>query len=181
MPGLSNMTKWKVSPGYGKVSTVVRTRLRLPWSLSGPTQRTGEKMGTKRSVLVDGRGVPLSVVVSGANTHDSRLLSPALEAKRIEMPDNGKNNLCLDAGYTGMQADVVLHQLVPHIRPRCEEKRSGRGRKKPRRWVVERIFSWLNQYRKIKTGYEKLDVSHVGLLSLCCAMIVWRQVIVIYG
>jgi len=99
----------------------------------------------------------------------------------IEMPGKGKNNLCLNAGYTGMQADVVLHRLIPHIRPRCEEKRSGRGRKKPRRWVVERIFSWINQYRKIKTRYEKLDVSHVGLLSLCCSMIVWRQVIVIYG
>jgi putative transposase len=137
-------------------------------------------MGTKRSVLVDGRGVPLSAVVSGANTHDTRLLTPTLEAIRIEMPGKG-NNLCLDAGYVGMQAVVTAHKLIPHIRPRSEEKRIGRGRKKPRRWVVERIFSWLNQYRKINRRYEKLDVSHMGLLSLCCACIVWRQVIVIYG
>ena len=180
MPVLSNMTKWKALPGYGKVSTVVQTRLHLHRSRSGQTRRTGEKMGTKRSVLVDGRGVPLSAVVSGANTHDTRLLTPTLEAIRIEMPGNG-NNLCLDAGYVGMQTVVAAHRLIPHIRPRSEEKRNGRGRKKPRRWVVERIFSWLNQYRKINRRYEKLDVSHMGLLSLCCACIVWRQVIVIYG
>jgi len=180
MPGWLNMMKWKALPGCGKVSTAVQTRLRLHRSLSGRTQRTGEKMGTKRSVLVDGRGVPLSAVVSGANTHDTRLLTPTLKARRIEMKGNG-NNLCLDAGYVGMKAEVTAQRLIPHIRPRSEEKRNGRGRKKPRRWVVERIFSWLNQYRKIGHRYEKLHVSHMGLLSLCCACIVWRQVIVIYG
>jgi len=137
-------------------------------------------MGTKRSVLTDGRGVPLSVVVSGANTHDIRLLGPTLDQVQTEVP-KVRQNLCLDAGYVGRQQEVIEHDMTPHIRPRKDEKRGGRGRKKPRRWVVERVFSWLNQFRKIKTRYEKLTVTHMGLLSLCCAMIVWRQVIIIYG
>ena len=146
----------------------------------GVTRQTGEKMGTKRSVLVDGRGVPLSAVVSGANIHDSRLLVSTLKAIRKKSREKD-NNLCLDAGYVGKEDDVRANRMKPHIRPRSEEKQRGRGRRKARRWVVERVFSWLNQFRKIRIRYEKLDVSHMGLLSLCCAMIAWRQVITIYG
>ena len=174
------MMNWRESPGSGKALTEARTRLRWRRSLSGQTRRTGEKMGTKRSVLVDARGVPLSVVVSGANTHDSRLLGATLDQTRRKSSCK-RNNLCLDAGYVGKADEVIKHGLVPHIRPRSEEQKHGRGKKKARRWVVERVFSWLNQFRKLKTRYEKLDVSHQGLLALCCGMIVWRQVMVIYG
>ncbi|MBD5153240.1 MAG: transposase, partial [Oscillibacter sp.] len=38
-----------------------------------------EKMGTKRSVLTDEKGLPLSVVLSGANTHDIKLLEATLD------------------------------------------------------------------------------------------------------
>lgn len=36
-------------------------------------------MGTKRSVLVDEKGLPLAVVLSGANTHDVKLLEETLD------------------------------------------------------------------------------------------------------
>jgi hypothetical protein len=41
-----------------------------------PTDRG--KKGRKRSLLVDGRGIPLSIVVSGANVNDSKLLDRTL-------------------------------------------------------------------------------------------------------
>jgi putative transposase len=43
------------------------------------TQRIGEKMGTKRSVLTEGHGLPIAVIVSGANTHDVKLLTKTLD------------------------------------------------------------------------------------------------------
>jgi transposase len=119
--------------------------------------------------------------VSGANTHDSRLLAPTIDAAVYVAPKGEVANLCLDAGYTGKSKDVEDRGMKPHIRPRGEEKKGARGNKKPRRWVVERVFSRLNQFRKIKIRYEKLDVSHKGLLALCCAAIAFRQVISIYG
>ncbi|MGA7833522.1 MAG: transposase [Terracidiphilus sp.] len=45
---------------------------------ANPTDRG--KSGHKRIVLVDARGVPLSIIVSGANTHDVKLLAKTLEA-----------------------------------------------------------------------------------------------------
>ena len=50
-----------------------------PWSAWGRTPRIGEKNGRKRSLLVDGRGVPLSLVASGANVHDVKLLAATLD------------------------------------------------------------------------------------------------------
>ncbi len=60
-------------------------------------------MGTKRSILTDEKGLPLAVVLSGANTHDVKLLAETLDSVivlRPEPSDQVPQNLCLDAGYT---------------------------------------------------------------------------------
>src|SRR6188768_3800033 len=64
-----------------------------------PTDRA--KLGTKRSLLTDGRGVPLGLEVSGANTHDKRLVQATLESIPIECPSGWLYlpQLCLDKGY----------------------------------------------------------------------------------
>jgi len=65
-----------------------------------PTDRG--KKGTKRHILVDGRGVPLSVVVTGANRHDASQLKAVLENKIAEpIMEAEPENLCADAGYAG--------------------------------------------------------------------------------
>lgn len=153
-----------------------------------PTQRTGEKNGRKRSLLVDARGVPLSIVVSGANTHDVKLLSRTLEAVVCERPKPRKwkpQHLCADAGYKGKPAkDTVLAKNYrPHIKQRKEEiadKKRKPGHK-ARRWVVERTHSWLNRFRKLLVSFEKTEESYVALLSLAAAMVCWRKTIAIHG
>ena len=46
---------------------------------SDPTPRTGPRQAASGGVLVDGSGGPLSVVVAGANVHDTKLLRQTLE------------------------------------------------------------------------------------------------------
>ena len=61
-------------------------------------------MGTKRSALTDENELPLSVVISGANTHDIKLLGKTLDHIVVPRPkpdEKHPQNLCLDAGYTG--------------------------------------------------------------------------------
>jgi len=82
------------------------------------------KNGRKRSLLVDGIGVPLSLVVSGANTHDVKLLEATLDQVVMEMPGRaGQCNLCADAGYKGAPASNAGVELdyKPHIKQRREE------------------------------------------------------------
>ena len=66
-----------------------------------PTDRS--KTGTKRSLLVNEQGLPLGIVISGANTPDGKLLGPTLLAVPIERPDPEATpqHLCLDKAYSG--------------------------------------------------------------------------------
>jgi transposase len=44
------------------------------------------------------------------------------------------------------------------------------------RWVVERTFAWLNQFRRLPVRYEKRADIHEAFLFLGCALICWRFV-----
>lgn len=105
-----------------------------------PTDR--EKMGTKRSVLTDENGLPLSVVFSGANTHDIKLLESTLDGivtSRPSVCEEHPQNLCLDVGYTGSTQSVETYQYTAQIRPRGEERKEIERNPdfRARRWVVE--------------------------------------------
>ena len=102
---------------------MVKAPLALESVGKNPTDRG--KMGTKRSVLTDKNGLPLAVVLSGANTHDVKLLEDTLDhivMLRPEPDQEHPQNLCLDAGYTGSAEKVESRGYIPHIRPRGEEK-----------------------------------------------------------
>ena len=48
------------------------TKAPLGGGKTGPNPTDRGKAGTKRSVLTDGRGLPLSLVTAGANRHDKK-------------------------------------------------------------------------------------------------------------
>ena len=180
--------RWRVSLGLGSASTGRWSK--RPWrkKRSVRIQRIGGKKGSKRSLLVDASGIPLSIVASGAQVHDVKLLEPTLDQIVIKRPPVKKplrENLCADKGYAGKPAKKAIEKrhYVPHVRQRGEEIEAKRRnpRARARRWVVERTHSWLNRYRKLLVRFDKTALSFEGLLELACALIVFRQVIFIYG
>lgn len=74
-------------------------------------------------MLVDERGIPLSIVVTGANRHDVSHLEAVLDAIVIERPQEGEQHLCADKGYHGDPARKAIEtrDYVPHVRQRGEE------------------------------------------------------------
>ena len=142
-------------------------------------------MGTKRSVLTDEKGLPLAVVLSGANTHDIKLLEETLDhivVLRPEPNEEHPQNLCLDAGYTGSTEAVKQRKYIPHIRPRGEEKKELERNPnfRARRWVVEVTHSFFNRFRKLLVRYEKKAANYMALLQFACALIVWRKLIPVH-
>lgn len=142
-------------------------------------------MGTKRSILTDQKGLPLSVVLSGANTHDIKLLEETLDHIVIFRPDPSKDhqqNLCLDAGYTGGGDTVSARKYTAHIRPRGEEKKEIENNPsfKARRWIVEVTHSFFNRFRKLLVRYEKKAANYLALIQFACAIIVWRKIIPVH-
>ncbi len=138
-------------------------------------------------MLTDGNGIPLSLVVAGANRHDSKLLAVTLDSIVVERPasDEVNQHLCADAGYKGKPCTKAARErgYRAHIKQRREEAAEIRAipGAKARRWVVERTHSWLNRWRKLLVSFEKSAASYIGLLSLAAALICWRQTLSIYG
>ena len=93
---------------------------------------------------MDGRGVPLSLVVTGANVHDCKRLDDVLSAivvKRKNPPHRRSKHLCADAGYRGVAhlRTIEDHGYIPHVvgrRTEADAKRRDPSRR-VRRWVVE--------------------------------------------
>jgi putative transposase len=109
---------------------------------ANPTDRG--KKGVKRSLLTDGAGIPLAVVVDGANRHDMKLLAATLDGIVIARPEptaEAPQHLCLDAGYDYevTRQEAAARGYTPHIRPQREERTLTRHVPgyQARRWVVE--------------------------------------------
>lgn len=137
---------------------------------------------------MDARGVPLSLVASGANVHDSKLLESTLKRIVVPRPKTRRKPteaLCLDAGYVGHPVLVISrkqkYQLNLKSRRQEANDKINNPEHKARRWVVERTHSWLNRFRKLLVSFEKTEASYLALLSLAAAMICWRQTTSIYG
>ena len=131
-------------------------------------------------MLTDGNGGPLAVVVAPANQPDAQLLEATIEAVVVERPapDELEQHLCLDKGYDNptSRETVDAFAYVPHIRTirdECHPRRAGR--RKPRRWVVERTFAWLRKCRAILVRYNKKALNYLGLLQLACALLWYRR------
>ena len=119
-----------------------------------PTDRG--KPGTKRSILVDASGGPLSIVVAGANVHDAKLL----EATLVYSPDLGRHQ-----SRCGELSDLVNGQ---------ESKSNPTDRGKPGTsasvcWPIRDMTTPLRGHETVarygyqphirRIGEEKLDVS----------------------
>ena len=132
-------------------------------------------------LLVDARGVPLSLIVTAANNHDITQLVPTLDAIVVPRPDvapRARQHLCADAGFGGAPArqQMLERDYTPHVRPRGKERTQRAQGKRPRRWVVEVAHSWFTRFRKLLVRYEKLHRSYLALTMLAAAIICFRRV-----
>lgn len=149
---------------------------------TGPNPTDRGKRGTKRSLLTDGAGVPVGLVIAGANRVDFKLMEETIVsipiARSVESSAQALENLCLDAGYDYDEvrrlADVfgyTLHIVPRHMEARELKREAG---KKARRWVVERGHSWFNRFRALLIRWEKKAENYLGELHLACAFITFR-------
>ena len=141
-----------------------------------PTDRA--KCGTKRSVLTDRRGVPLGIIVTGANRPDMKFVEDTINSMPVPRPEPTAaepQNLCLDKGYAYPEVRTLVEEYgyTAHIPMKGEDvtKRKRTPGYRARRWVVERTHSWMNRFRSLLIRWEKNLENYEGLLHLACAWI----------
>jgi putative transposase len=169
----------------------VMTKAPLGQDATGKNPTDRAKMGTKRSILTDGAGIPLAVAVEGANRHDSKLLVATLDGLVIARPAPGEGeepdseqrqqHLCLDAAYDSKEVreELETRSYVPHLRSADkEEERKRHPGGRARRWVVERTHSWLYRSRRLLVRWEKKTENYLGFIHLACAQLIFSKILV---
>jgi putative transposase len=189
------LMKWMVEH-YAKQSGGISWKWQAMDSKNSPAplggQKTGKnptdrgKQGAKINLLVDERGAPLSVVLTGANRHDKISAVELIVSIALKRPAQKEQHLCADKAYDASDVREFASSggYTTHIKinPRkqeatessCEspQRKDSHGELHPaRRWVVERTISWLVKRRSLRTRWSKKAENWLALVQLACAHI----------
>jgi transposase len=143
-----------------------------------PTDRA--KKGSKRHLIVDRRGTPLALRITGAQRHDSMEAMPLLDDIPAIHGPRGRprrkpKDLYGDRAYGTPRNRRGLKQrrIRDHLASPGMPHGSGLGRV---RWVVERTLGWVGQARRLKVRYERSVAMHrafhyLQLARICCRIL----------
>ena len=126
--------------------------------------------------------MPLALLLSAANVHDSRLFEPLLDAvppirQCAGRPRKRPAKLHADKGYDfdHCRRAARRRDIMPRIARRGVESSEHLGR---HRWVVERTLAWFARLRRLAVRYERrLDILrafHLLAAALICIRVVGR-------
>ena len=155
---------------------------------AGEAQATGRnptdrgKPGTKRHTLTEGKGIPVAVLVTGANRHDMKKLAALLDATVVEPAPTEPPHLVLDRGYDYQDCRdaATVRGYTVHIPLQASAATplpppGHPDRHPPRRWVVEVAHSWFNRFRRLLIRWDKQASSYLGFVHLAACLIVYRK------
>jgi transposase len=126
----------------------------------------GEKNGSKRHLLVDENGIPLSLLITEGNKHDVKEMYNLIDIRKL----NYKRSILVDKGYKS----EALHKKIKQDF-NIEIVMANKGK----RWIVEVCHSWFNNFRKLKVRYEKTTSSFLGLHCIAASLIIFRRIMII--
>jgi transposase len=137
--------------------------------------------GVTIHLLVDGKGMPLSVTTTSASESERAQVYPLLERVRLYhgygRPKHCPKEIHADKGYDSKALRTFLRSkgIKPNI-----PKRTWKARKQPpgkktstsmSRWQVERCFAWMQRkYRRLVARWERRDAYWNGLVQLSIIM-----------
>jgi transposase len=138
-------------------------------------------------VVVDGCGVPIGAYLDSASPSEIKLLEPTID--KIAVPRNGRGRprkkpkrIVADRGYDSdplrkRLAERGIELICPY-RSNNKKKKYQDGRKLrryKRRWMVERTFAWLQNFRRLVVRWDRKLTIYQGFFHIACILITLRQ------
>jgi transposase len=128
--------------------------------------------------VADRTGLPVAIYVTATTPHEVTLVEPTLQSAFIgEAPQR----LIGDKAYDSDPLDTRLRQqgialIAPHKSNRKKPAtQDGRPlRRYRRRWKIERLFAWLQNFRRLLTRFEYHLDNFLGFVQLACILILSR-------
>jgi transposase len=117
--------------------------------------------------------------VTGGNRNDVTQLIPLIERVpsvrgRVGRPRKRPDTLAADRGYdhNKYRRELRRRGIASEI-ARCKTAHgSGLGRA---RWVVERTFAWLHQFKRLLVRYDRRHEIHEAFLAIGCCLVCFRR------
>ena len=165
-------------PRYiGCPGSLYRRKFRSGQKGGSKVGKTKRGKGTKIMAVADRHGLPIAVHIESATPHEVKLAVPTL----VEMViPEAPQNLVGDNAYDSDKLDSELSQygiqlISPHRRNRKNRTQDLRRLRRYRhRWKIERLFAWLQNFRRLVVRYERYAENFLGMLYLGCCVILLR-------
>jgi transposase len=148
-------------------------------SATGPSPVDRARAGSKHHLLVDATGIPLAWTLTGGNRHDVTQLLPLVDRVppvrgNVGRPRRRPQRLTADRAYDHkpQRRELRKRGITPEIARRKTEHGSGLGRA---RWVVERTFAWLHQFKRLLVRYDRRHEIHEAFLAIGCCLVCFRR------
>jgi transposase len=129
--------------------------------------------------VADRAGFPVAIYATSASPHEVTLVKDTVEERFTE---DTPERLIGDPAYDSDKLDGELHDegiefIAPHRRNRIKPPtQDGRAlRRYHKRWKVERLFAWLQNFRRLVVRYEYHVASFLGFVHLGCMLILLRR------
>ena len=130
----------------------------------------------------DGSSIPLSVYTESASPHEATLVEATLASGFLKEKKEKPERLIGDKAYDSDPLDESLleqgiEMIAPHRNNRKKRKtQDGRRlRRYKGRWKVERLFAWLQNFRRLVVRYEYKVENFLGMAQLGCIVILLRR------
>lgn len=161
---LNKVRRQKVGRGIGPSYAIIDAQsVKTQYASEDRGIDGGKKVkGHKRHILVDIMGNLLHVEVHAANMSDTKaagnVLARALEKYPSIRAFSG------DAGYRGTA--VLFAEETLGLPLHISQKIKDGWAVLPKRWVVERTFAWLNNFRRLSKDYEILTATAANMVRI---------------
>ena len=141
--------------------------------------KTKRGKGTKLMAVADRSGIPIAIYTESASPHEVKLVERTVTER---FTDERPPKIIGDKAYDSDPLDGQLKKLgieliAPHKANRKKTKtQDGRVlRRYKRRWKIERLFAWLQNFRRIIVRYEYHSDNYLGFVLLGCMLILLRN------
>jgi transposase len=141
------------------------TRLSHPLKRGRKVSKTKRGKGTKIMAVADRGGLPVSLCIESGTPHEVTLANSTLlqmvvpDAPQNLIDDNAYDSDRLDAELSIFGIQVIASHRLNRKNPTQDGRRLRRYR---RRWKIERLFAWLQNFRRLVVRYERRAENFLG-------------------
>src|SRR5439155_26798873 len=127
--------------------------------------------------VADCHGLPVGVAVESATPHEVKLAESTLPQRVMPEPPP---TLIGDNAYDSDKLDTRLRsygiELISPHRSNRKNRTQDLRRLRRYRWKIERLFAWLQNFRRLVVRYERYAENFLGMLYLGCCLILLRHI-----